>query len=368
MSSNQQLPTLTAADHWIGGRLKCSPADFRVDEIPAYLPCGEGEHLFLFIEKEDVAAEQLVMHLARALQVPRGDIGVAGMKDRQAITRQWVSVPARHSGNLTDVTTDKIRLLESALHRNKLKTGHLRGNRFAIVLREPHPDTATRLPQLLAAVESRGVPNYFGDQRFGREGGTLQLGLDLLAGRKSPGSIPYSRRKFLLRLALSSVQSMLFNQVLQTWIERDLLRSVHVGDIMQVCQSGGLFIVEDLDREQSRLAEREIVSTGPLFGAKMKTPSGLAGDIEAEVLSQHSLTLGDFDKFPNLTSGARRPLLVFPENLKGHMLPGSDAAHLEFTLPSGCYATVVLREFTGTCETLDDNNSAETADAEAASD
>ncbi|MCA9080992.1 MAG: tRNA pseudouridine(13) synthase TruD, partial [Planctomycetaceae bacterium] len=328
----------------VRGLLKSQPDDFVVEEVPAYLPCGEGEHLFLWVEKEGVAAEQLVQHVARNLGISRQEIGVAGLKDRQAITRQWISVPAAAEGQVDAVTTQAIRVLERRRHRNKLKTGHLRGNRFAITLREVPVEDQAKLPPLLDEIARSGVPNYYGDQRFGRDGETLRLGLELLRGETAPQTIPFARRKFLLRLALNSVQSMLFNAVVADRLRAGQLLTVQPGDLMQVVESGGVFAVEDAAIEQARFESGETVVTGPLFGPKMKQPTGQPGDWERSVLERHGIAADSFAKFPKLTSGARRPMLLRPNELQGTGNGDAGTVTLRFVLPSGCYATVLMRE------------------------
>ena len=134
--TTHNLPHVTADLPGIAGMLKCRPEDFVVEEIPAYPPCGEGEHLFLWIEKSGVPADQLSRHLADVLNIAPRDLGMAGMKDAHAVTRQFVSVPKQVEPRLDAINTDSIRLLSATPHRNKLKTGHLRGNRFAILVRD----------------------------------------------------------------------------------------------------------------------------------------------------------------------------------------------------------------------------------------
>ena len=338
------LPYLTADLPGTGGVLKQQPEDFEVEEIAAYEPEGAGEHLFLWIEKRDVSAEQLTRHVTRALGIPAGEVGVAGLKDRCAVTRQYVSVPANGEGDVARIDTEQIRVLRTARHRNKLRTGHLKGNRFSILARDV-PDDALRTAQPIAErLAARGFPNYFGDQRFGREGETLALGLDLLAGRRTPRHLPYSRRKFLLRLALSAVQSHLFNTALAERVRDELTDRVLAGDVMQVVASGGLFLAEDPADEQLRSDAGEVIATGPLFGPKMKQPAGEAAAREARVLEQSGLGAADFEKFHKLTSGARRPYLVRPQDLTVTL--ESEGLRVRFALPSGAYATSLLREIT----------------------
>jgi tRNA pseudouridine13 synthase len=338
------LPYLTAELPGTGGILKASPADFVVEEIPAYQPCGEGEHLFLWIEKEDVAADALMRHLARALGIPREEIGVAGLKDRRAVTRQFVSVPARIGDRAASANTDAIRVLSAVRHTNKLKTGHLKGNRFSILLRETQPaDEALKLAEAVASrLRAVGVPNYYGEQRFGIEGETAALGFALLRGEKSARDIPPVKRKFLLRLALSAAQSDLFNLALADRLRRGELRKVLAGDVMRKATTGGLFVAEDLSVEQARLDAGETQVTGPLFGPKMPRPQGEPAAREAAVLAAADLPSDVFERYSKLTSGARRPYLTTVPDLAAS--PDSAGLRLTFTLPAGAYATVVLRE------------------------
>lgn len=342
------LPRRCDAFPLLTGRLKAEPEDFVVEEIPAYPLSGDGEHLFLWIEKRDVPAEQLVRHVARQLNMPARDIGVAGMKDRRAVTRQWLSVPAKLQERVSFIDTDRIRVLRSERHNNKLRTGHLRGNRFEIVLRDVRtpdgtPPSENSVAEVASVIAARGFPNYFGDQRFGHAGETLQLGLDLLSRRKSKRDIPYARRRFLFRLALSAVQSDLFNQALATRLEEHLIDTVLNGDVMEVVATGGKFLVEDAKVEQSRFDAYETVTTGPLFGPKMRQPTGDPALREAAILEQAGLTADAFVGFGDELSGTRRPYLIRPHDL--HAVVEEDTLRLQFTLPSGVYATTLLQEW-----------------------
>ncbi len=214
MSGETSFPFLTAALPGLGGVVKELPEDFVVEELPVYRPSGSGEHLFLWVEKTDVSGPDLVRHIGRALGISPRDIGMAGVKDRRAVTRQFVSVPARAEERIGRIETDRIRVLSSARHGNKLRTGHLAGNRFSILVRGVDADAAERARPIAETVNQHGFPNYYGEQRFGRDNETLELGLALLGGQKRPHEIPAPRRTFLLRMALSAVQSALFNDVL----------------------------------------------------------------------------------------------------------------------------------------------------------
>ncbi len=345
------LPFFTADLPGVGGVLKTMPADFVVEEIPAYLPSGDGEHLFLWVEKEDTAADALVRHLSAVLGVPRDEIGVAGLKDRRAVTRQFVSVPARCEGRVADAGDDAVRILSATRHGNKLKTGHLRGNRFSILLRFPADaegsqslgfDPLSRATAIVARLRETGVPNYYGEQRFGLGGETADLGFALLRGEKTSKDIPYAKRKFLLRLALSAAQSDLFNAALADRLTRGELRTVLAGDVLRKTDSGGLFVAEDVPAERTRLDAGETQVTGPLFGPKMPPPQGEPAAREAALLAASALPASAFRRYPKLTSGARRPYLIPASDLDA--TPDPHGLRFTFTLPSGAYATILLRE------------------------
>lgn len=342
----------------LAGTLKSVPEDFVVEEVPAYAPRGEGEHLFLWIEKRDLSGEQLLKHLSRQLEVPQTDIGCAGIKDRFAVTRQWVSVPARCESRLPAADSDQLRILMAARHGNKLRTGHLKGNRFSIVIRpsstpSPLEGEGGRKPaegeiaqRWVERLQSKGFPNYYGEQRFGRDGDTATLGFDLIAGRKLPRDIPYARRRFLLRLSLSAAQSSLFNEVLAARLADGLLDTVLAGDVMEVVASGGKFVVEDPAAEQPRCDRYETVITGPMFGPKMKSPTGMPAEREAKILTDAGLTTDSFRSFGDLLSGTRRALVVRPGNFSVQQI--DEGLRFEFTLPPGVYATTLLAEVIST--------------------
>ncbi len=327
------------------GLIKTVPEDFLVEEIPAYLPGGSGEHLFLWVEKREVPAEQLLKHVGRVFGIPAHEVGCAGLKDRRAVTRQWLSVPARFAERVEELTTERIRVLESALHANKLRTGHLRGNRFTILVRDLAGMDAASIDPTLQAITTRvaadGFANAYGDQRFGRQGETLQLGLDLLTGRTTPKSIAYNRRKFLLKLALSAVQSDLFNQALAERQRDGLLHTVLAGDVMQVVDSGGLFLAEDAELEEARRAQHETVVTGPIFGPKMRAPTGVPAEREHALLERSGLVMDQFHEYRDLLPGTRRPYVIRPEELV--VTPHPAGWQFAFTLPAGVYATTCLQ-------------------------
>jgi tRNA pseudouridine13 synthase len=337
-------PFWTADLPGIGGRIKELPEDFEVEEIPAYEPSGQGEYLYLWVEKRALGAEYFLRQVARLLELSVAEVGSAGLKDRHAVTRQMLSVPARAAERLDRLAVDGIRLLKVSRHGNKLKPGHLHGNRFRVLVRGADPQAAEKLGPLLDRLRGQGVPNFYGPQRFGRDGETLALGLALLGVDPGP-SVPRSRpprNPFLRKLALSAVQAYVFNHYLGCRLNDGLLRRVLPGDVMAKWPFGGLFRAEDVVREQARFDARETVTAGPLFGRKTFAAAADAAQREDAALRTLGLTPAAFTGFGKLLQGTRRHNLIYVEGLHAEMEP--DGVRLRFTLPAGSYATVLLRE------------------------
>jgi tRNA pseudouridine13 synthase len=350
-------PLLTADLPGIGGRIKLLPDDFEVEEIPAYQPSGSGDFLYLWVEKRDMGAEYFTRQVARRLDIPVGEVGTAGLKDRRAVTRQMVSVPAGVEDRVAQLDGDGIRVLSVSRHGNKLRPGHLHGNRFRILVRDLSSDVAVGevLPSVIERLKQQGVPNYYGPQRFGRDGETWSLGLALLSHEKPPvtasGRPANLRNPFLRKLALSAAQAGLFNHYLAQRLTEGLLHRVLAGDVMCKLPFGGMFVAEDVTREQDRFDAREIVPSGPIFGRKTFASAAEAAAREAAVLDAYHLTSRSFAGFGKLVQGTRRHNLLFPTDLSAAM--HADGVELSFTLPAGSYATVLLREImkTDTVET-----------------
>jgi tRNA pseudouridine13 synthase len=340
-------PYLTADLPGVGGRIKHVPEDFEVEEIPAYEPSGQGEFLYLWVEKRDMGAEYFVRQIAQRLQVAPGEVGSAGMKDRHAVTRQMISVPAPALARLSHLEGNGIRLLNVGRHSNKLRPGHLRGNRFQVVIRELSSTSVDNVQLVADRILKLGLPNYYGPQRFGRDGETSHLGFTLLGGPARESNSPLKSvgrlSPWLRRLALSAAQSVLFNHCLSKRISDGLYRRVLPGDVMSKWPFGGIFVAKDVEIEQARFDAREIVSTGPMFGRKMFESDGQAAQREADVLSEAGLTLKSFFGFGKLLQGTRRKNLIYVDDLQFASVP--KGIRLSFSLPPGSYATVLLGEF-----------------------
>jgi tRNA pseudouridine13 synthase len=331
------LPLLTPDLPGCGGTIRARDDDFEVEEVPSYEPCGEGEHLFLWIEKRGMAPEYFARHIAQRLGIPPGAVGTAGLKDRHAVTRQWVSVPRDAEGRVGQLDGDGMRVLKTGLHANKLKPGHLRGNRFRILVRDPDASKTESVAAILERIRSDGLPNYYGPQRFGHGGGTLDLGWQCLA-RKAPRRI----RPFLFRFALSAVQSLLFNDVLARRMRDGFYRIVLAGDVMAKWPVGGLFVATDRAAEQARFDAKQTVTAGPIFGKKTFPAAEIAAEREAAVLQDNGLSPRSFDGFGKLMLGTRRHNMVYLDDLAATW--EQEGLRLSFTLPAGSYATVLLRE------------------------
>ncbi len=332
-------PFLTADLPGVGGRLKSEPEDFRVDEIPAYPPAGEGTHLFVRFRKRDLDTERAVRAIAQALGCdPRG-AGYAGMKDRRAITTQWASIEGGNPESALALSLDGIQILEAARHPHKLRTGHLRGNRFVLRIRDARPDLEA-VRAVLARLASVGCPNYFGAQRFGHEGKNVARALSWIADAGRP-----PRKRFEKKLLVSALQAALFNTVLGKRVEEGRLATWTAGDLLKKEDTGGLFVASDREEEQGRLDRFEVSPTGPMFGAKMRWPEGETLAREEAVLEGAGLTRAHLARFRKAGEGTRRVLRVRPEEATAS-LEEDGALVLALTLKKGAYATVITREIT----------------------
>jgi tRNA pseudouridine13 synthase len=327
-------PLLTPDLPGVGGRIKAELDDFVVEEIPAYEPSGTGDHLYLWVEKRDLSAEYFVRQVAKRLDVRADDVGTAGLKDRHAVTRQWVSVPKAAEPRLGQLDGDGVRVLTVSRHANKLKPGHLRGNRFTILVRDAAGPE--RVEPIFARVREHGLPNYYGPQRFGRDGETADNGFRMIRGER------LNAPPFRLKLYLSAAQSLLFNDYLGRRLTDGLLRTVLPGDVMMKWPGGGIFVADDVPTEQARFDRRETVTGGPMFGKKTYPAKGEAAEREVAVLSGNGLTPANLDRPGKWMTGTRRHNLVYVDDLSAAWEPVG--LRLTFSLPAGSYATVLLQE------------------------
>ena len=389
---------LTAEIPGTGGIIKGSPEDFLVEEIAAYQPGGQGEHCFAQIEKRGIATLEALRRISKALGVQERDLGYAGMKDAVGVTRQTVSIPRVAPEKVLSLQIPGITVLSAVMHGNKLRLGHLKGNRFRIRVRGAIPEAAARAAAVIAILEQRGVPNRFGSQRYGMQGNSHRIGAALLRGdfreavdtligdpaavgderwrqaieayRRGeiaqslalfPGHIRVERdilgrlvqrpeafdKAFnavpprLKRLYLSAFQSSLFDRVLEDRLDR--LGEVAQGDIAFKHENGACFLVQDQAAESVRAQSFEISATGPMFGCTMMEPEGAQKEQERAVLAAEGLTPASFNLPGALRmEGERRPLRVQLDAAEVSEEAGDPVVC--FSLPRGSYATCVMSE------------------------
>jgi tRNA pseudouridine13 synthase len=364
----ERLPYLTRDFPGVGGVIKQRPEDFFVQEIPLYEPSGEGEHVYAEIQKVGLSTFDAVHLIARALNIATRDVGYAGMKDARAISRQVISIWGTTAEAVMALRLPGVTVLWAARHGNKLRLGHLAGNRFAIKIRDVDPVKVTILRPVIDRLVRLGMPNYFGEQRFGRRGDNDKLGaalirddsegvLKLLLGSPD-GAVDdqfsfAARRAFdardnsasmkawprragmerrvlarlmkthrpsaavravdekVRRLWVSALQSRVFNDVIARRI--DELNKLYDGDLAYKHENGACFTVDDAAAEQPRADAWEISPTGPLVGYRMSLPGGRQLEIEQAALAAVELKPEDFRKAGKYkVKGARRPLRVSP--------------------------------------------------------
>ena len=300
--------------------LKCFNEDFIVTELPLQRPCGEGEHVWLDIEKNGANTAFVAQQLAQAAGVEESAVGYAGLKDRHALTRQWFSIhlPKGETPDLTLLEHPEFKVLGQGRHLKKLRPGDLQGNRFRIVLRAVAGDRDA-IEANLHAVASQGVPNYFGAQRFGHDGGNVELGRAMLAREIR---VRHPKKKGIY---LSAVRSFVFNEVLALRIEQGLWSQTLPGDVMD---------------EAGR-------PTGPLWGRGRVTTTDQAQALEMGVAERHAI-LCDGLEHAGLDQ-ERRALVASPADMSWEW-PQDDRLVLAFSLRAGNYATSVLNEILRTTE------------------
>lgn len=329
--------------------------DFVVDELPLYEFSGEGEHLVLHIRKKDLSTLELVSIIARYLGIKNKEIGYAGLKDKHAMTKQYISVHKNFEAKMDEFAHENVKILSKTYHINKIKTGHLKGNRFFIRLKKVNPTSGMKLDEALKNIATFGMPNFFGFQRFGTDGNNHIDGEKIAKGEKK------ERNPKIRQLLINAYQSHLFNLWLSRRLEINSLISkfeakelesllnisssellkmkaqkhpfkLMNGDIMEHYPHGRLFDFDGQDEDCSRFMDKQISPTGLLCGKKVKLSSDIAGVIEK-----------DYDDEID-EDGARRYAWIFPENVEGRYKEDEAHYELNFSLPKGSYATVLLEE------------------------
>ena len=334
---------------------KQSKDDFIVTEIPLYDFTGSGEHLILKVRKKDLTTWDMLNDIASFVGCRSRDIGYAGLKDKNAMTIQYISIHRKFEEKLNSFSHDKIKILETTYHNNKIKIGHLKGNKFFIRLKRVQNIDKIKLESALAKIATYGMANYFGFQRFGIDGDNYLKGKQIVEG-----SLKEKNRK-LKQMFINAYQSYLFNNWLSNRIElsklidgfepKELVNKLGLlesiiktlkaqkhpfkilnGDIMHHYPYGKIFYVENLASEVEKFIAKDRVPTGLLCGKKVK------------------LSLVDafiFEKNYNISmqeQGARRFAWIFPSNIRSEYKEEKNWFELSFELPKGSYATEFIAE------------------------
>jgi tRNA pseudouridine13 synthase len=341
----REVPLLTPALPGTGGLVRVSVEDFRVEELPLYEPSGAGAHLYVEVEKTGRTTHDVARELAAALGARERDVGAAGLKDKRAVAVQRLSVPLRPGiepdEQLARARTAEgpgWRALSAARHGNKLRPGHLRGNRFRVVVRGCAPGALERARVVADALRASGVANLYGPQRFGKRGDNALLGAAILRREATV------RDRFLRRLALSALQSELFNRCLAARISSGLFDRPVEGDVLRKRDSGGLFVCDDPAADLPRVRRGEIDPAGPLPGHSLFPARAEALAREQAVLEDAGIDPRSFAAGGGEMEGARRPYRIPAEVDVAEA--GEGALAVEFSLPRGSYAIAVLRELT----------------------
>ena len=322
----------------LSAQIRRQPADFEVTEQLSYVPDGAGEHEYLWVEKEGANTNWVAEQLARFCGINARDVGFAGMKDRHALTRQWFSVCQRNAVRWDEFAAEGVRILSCERHSRKLRRGAHTANAFRIALRaEDLQAHAGELDDRLAQIAAQGVPNYYGEQRFGRGGGNLDLCRSMFAGRK----LPRAKRS----IALSTARSLLFNAILDSRVRSGSWNTILPGELANLDGSGSVFAVDTVTAElAARCAAFDIHPSGTLWGDGSPASAGEVAALETAVVAQHA-DIADALVATRMRS-ASRALRLRVSALQWQFAP--EVLWLEFSLPSGGFATAVLREIADT--------------------
>ncbi len=390
-----KLPYLTVDLPGVGGEIKTYPEDFYVEEIPRYEASGAGQHTYLRFEKIGITTLAAINRIAQSLGISSKRIGYAGLKDAQAVTQQTISIDNVPPERIEALNLSGIKVISVTRHRNKIKVGHLAGNKFVIRIRGVTKADLPQVELILAHLQQQGVPNYYGQQRFGVRQNSHRLGLALiqddpttflaeLLGRPHTDEMPQAQRaraafdagrlnealdlwprslrgewlvlkklvqtenergalrvldKRLKRLLISAYQSHLFNQLLAQRLAT--ISKIELGDVAYIHRNGAAFVVKLVEVEQPRVDAFEISPAGPLFGVKYLPAEGKPGTREVNLLYQADISLENFNVPGIHLKGGRRPYRI---PLTDVAVREDDGVAVSFTLPPGGYATMVLRE------------------------
>lgn len=325
----------------LSGVIRTFTKDFQVDEKFAFEATGEGEHALLHIKKEDTNTDWLSRQISQLAGVRKVDVSYAGLKDRNAITTQWFSVwlPGKPDPDWSLLNSDKVEVLSTCRHNRKLRRGSLLGNQFTLVVREIEGDVSD-LQQRIDMIKEKGVPNYFGEQRFGIDGRNLEKAEIMFAGKRE-------KDRFKRSIYLSAARSAMFNDVLSQRVDMNKWANGISGDVMLLDNSHSYFLTTEIDETiNQRLKEHDIHPSGPLWGRGELLSKGAVAEMENQLPSKFEV----FDvglKNARLDQ-ERRSLRLSVKNLVWHYDEKNKRLNLSFFLSAGGYATSVLREIVTT--------------------
>ena len=321
----------------VTGVIRARPEDFFVDEVLGFEPDGEGEHVLLQIEKRNTNTQWLADRLADFAGISKRDVSYAGLKDRNAVTRQWYSLGLAGIAepDWVSLEIENVHILQHARHRRKLRRGTFQGNRFRLVIRELQgkPDILQARLQLVC---QQGVPNYFGEQRFGHHGANLQQAMAMFQGKRI-------KNRHKRSLYLSAARSFLFNELLSQRVTAGSLNQAITGDVMLLAGSNSYFVPAAIDTEiLQRLASFDIHPSGCLWGKGQTPAQGEAETMETKLAHAHPEMCRGLEQAG--LKQERRSLRVPVIDLEWDLDTDRQQLDLQFFLPAGSYATTVLRE------------------------
>ena len=330
------LPYAAESLPGIGGVMKARPEDFVVEEQLPYTACGQGEHVYATFRRSGWNTADAARAIQKRLGLAPSDVGWGGRKDKTAVVVQTLSLRLGVHFSLAEVEQAfaelPFDLLAVDRHRNKIKTGHVAANRFTILVSQPGPEALPRALAVAEQLKETGVPNFYGPQRFGHGWHNIHRGFALISSQKKIRRNPFM---------VSVVQSALFNIWLKERMQAGYFRKLLNGDLVKKTATGGMFTVEDLAAETLRFNAGEIVYTGPIYGFKMRSAGDAAGKRESALLKRFDLS---GEAFRSLRApGSRRSAIVHLTDI--HISAADNGLCFAFTLPSGAYATTVMREF-----------------------
>jgi tRNA pseudouridine13 synthase len=345
-----ELPYITPQLGGIGGQLRATPEHFLVEEIALYTPQGDGQHLYVNLTKVGLTTKEVQEQLARLFKLRPGEVSFAGMKDKYARTTQTFSLNVGHQSPATvaQFLADAMQRIRdnlnvevhwADLHRNKLRLGHLLGNRFVITITNVEgelDEAAIRAQRIVEAMGRSGVPNFFGPQRFGGSGSNVRQGMAMLLGERTKSA------HWLRRLLSTAYQSYLCNRYLARRVEMGGFERILSGDVAKKHATGGMFAVTDAATEQPRYVAQEISFTAPMVGPKMWAATDEAAELEAEILAESPVTMEHLAQFG--VEGTRRMGRLLLPDCTVAVNEELQGVTVAFALPKGAFATTILRE------------------------